>query len=262
MIPFTSNNCLIGSWSDTALQFKKQLLKFVQDHKAITFQQGSVNINMPDHQRYWEYGHALAFTQPVGKRVLDAGGANSLLSWYLATIGVDVVSIDLIEKNIRQGLMNNKRLKLDNISFLNQDVNKMKYEDEFDYVYCINVIEHVMEHARGGGFKPGLTVFWNGSYKPSEIEIETEQTFVKNLAKCLKPGGVLALSYDYKKFGRYRCQPRCAYMRSPGDVQSRIIEPSGLNIFGDTLDFTEDLAEGKRSASAGMIFLQKNATQD
>jgi len=100
MIPFTSNNCLIGSWSKKALYFRTQLLEFVRGHK-VSFQQGSLNSkNSDNHQRYWEYANVIALTEPGGKHVLDAGGANSPLSWYLAVIGADVVSIDLIDKNL------------------------------------------------------------------------------------------------------------------------------------------------------------------
>lgn len=269
MIPFKSNNCLIGSWNDRALQYKQALLDFVKQHR-VNFQQGSINVKNDNHQRYWEYATALAFTNPRADhegrsvRALDAGGANSLLSWYLASVDVDVISTDVIAKNVKDGENNRKHFKLlDNIEFANEDVSKGERNEEFDYVYCINVIEHVMEHSRGDKFKPGTHTYWGNNkrqYTPSTNEIKKEQLFAQGLAKALKPGGVLALTYDYKSFGVYKCQPKCAYMRGLEDVQTRIIEPSGLNIFGDGLDFTEDLTEKKRSASTGIIFLQKNAT--
>ena len=115
-----------------------------------------------------------------------------------------------------------------------------------------------MEHARPK-FKPGKDAYWGGGkqHEPSDIEVNAEKTFVCSLVKCLKPGGVLVISYDYKSFGRYRCQPKCAYMRGPKDVRDRIIETSRLEIFGDEPDFTEDLESGSRLAATGIVFLQK-----
>lgn len=258
MITLSSINCLIGSWNYNNRLKKRELLEFVARHNKVQFQQGSINTGNKDHGRYWEYATALGFTQAENKHVLDVGGANSLLSWYLGSIGANVISIDLVKSNVNKAVQNNRRFGFDNVEILQADVMKVEFPHQFDYVYCINVIEHVMEHARPK-FKPGKDAYWGGTkqYTPSEVEVKAEQTFIESMVNCLKSGGVLVVSYDYKSFGRYRCQPKCAYMRGPEDVNKRIIEASGLKVFGDMPDFTEDLEAGSRLASTGIIFLEK-----
>lgn len=247
-------NRLIGTWDDSSRFIRQTLWKFVQNQKGVVFQQGALNqSHSRDHSRYWEYATALAHSPaPADKRVLDAGGANSVLTWYLGLLDAAVVSTDVMKKNVDRGNENNKKFKLD-VEHVVADASKPEWQIGFDCVYCINVIEHVMEHARPN-FKPGVQAYWN--HTPTKKEVDAEQSFVRGLADSLISGGTLVISYDYKSFGRYKCQPKCAYMRGPEDVEKRIIEPSGLKPIGH-LDFTEDLEPGGRLASTGILFLQK-----
>lgn len=253
-----SINVLIGGFEKEAREVRDRLVKFLHS-KNFDLQQGSIPKEFDNHHRMWEYSNAVAFTTGLDardKKVLDVGGANSALTWFLAELGAEVHSTDLMKKNVRNCSRNAIKHRYENVFTYPGDVG-----GEFDFVYSINVIEHVMEHARpkiDKGFRPGVSSYWGKKRQPSDHEVETEQKFVKYMADRVKPGGLLVVSFEFAKTEHFKCQPKCAYMRDKEDVCSRIIEVSGMKLHGGELDFTErENTENFTRSSTGIVFLRK-----
>jgi SAM-dependent methyltransferase len=120
--------------------------------------------------RQWEYPYVLGNLPEdgAGKRILDAGSGYRFFAPMLARRGFEVDACDF-DASIGP--------KYDEIAaqcdlaieFTHQDLSKMAYADEtFDYVACISVLEHTRDR--------------------SEI--------VREFRRCLKPGGLLLLTFD------------------------------------------------------------------
>lgn len=251
--------CLVGKWTDESKKTKEDLIKFLQERcKGIVLQRGSMCDYEINHPRLWEYATAIMGSKVTkGNRILDVGGANSLLGWYLAEREIEVVTTDLLDENVNGSLNNATKFK-GSVTALKRNIIDQPFDSEFDIVFCINVIEHVMEWARkdvDSGFLPGFLHYWTKGYKPSKHEIETEEKFVKALAKAVKSNGLLVITYDYATIGRYQAQIKCASVRSLADMINRIVVPSNLNIIGE-IDFGlyED-ATIDPPASTGIVFL-------
>lgn len=170
--------------------------------------------------RHWEYACAILYSGiRAGMKVLDVGGAGSLLPYYLASAGCQVCATDVQEIGANDRLAELFQVEL---TYNVQDVQSLSYEDNsFDIVTCISVIEHVPDDA----------------------------TAMKEMARVLKKGGVLALSTDvHPQYLLYpdalRSARKKAGLKYEGlpdargyDVDSlyeRLIEPSGLELMGET----------------------------
>jgi len=121
-------------------------------------------------ETYWvmEYGPRLY----AGMRLLDAGGTSSLFTCYLASMGYEVHSVDL-----NKGLVSNadaiKRKMGWSMSSYTMNMKKLQFEDEyFDHAYSICVFEH--------------------------LDYQIKQAALSEIARCLKPGGILSITFDYR----------------------------------------------------------------
>jgi len=250
-------NCMSGTIFEEVEKVKSELVDFMKLHskRICEWQEGTIKKEEYKHHRLWEYAMAIAFTNPQsGQRILDAGGANSVLSWFLASKGIHVVSNDLNKRNVANAAKNNKYFGFPNIEYRIENICEMVPSGHFDYVYNICVIEHVMEHFRLDREKSRPTDFWN-KYEPPQEEWAIESRFVKSLASQVKPGGLLVISFAYAtkqgNIGGNSCHV-CAYMRSPEDVLKRIVEPSKFSIYGGDLD----MSLVSRQHPIGIIFLR------
>lgn len=124
--------------------------------------------------KWFEYAYALLYS---GHRhrgsVLDVGSAKSVFPYFLAAIGYNVTTIDMEDCAYRQ----EKSTKF-NVKSLFGDLRDFQPELEgrFDLITNLSVIEHVDEDTKA----------------------------VLNLAKYLKPGGVMVISTDfYKEYIEY-----------------------------------------------------------
>ena len=124
--------------------------------------------------RWWEASWALVESKVMRHmRVLDAGGTGTLLSYTLAMSGCEVHTIDLLEQKVVEAKAMSKHLELYNMRHVLGDAAAMEYDDNtFDCVFCICVIEHI---------------------EPVERQIKA----LHELARVLKPGGRLAMTFDY-----------------------------------------------------------------
>ncbi len=121
----------------------------------------------PHHYRKWEYPwcHYNAGVTP-GMRLLDAGGGDSIFLENYLGLGCECVSTSdpnyiRIPKGRHPG-----------ISIVAERMQEMSFPDaSFDRVFCQGVMEHVSRPERA--------------------------LCLKSLARVLKPGGLLLMSYDY-----------------------------------------------------------------
>ena len=123
---------------------------------------------------YWEIFWVMQHGQQVksGDRVLDAGGTSSLFSCYLASLGIEVHSIDLNERIIANGNALAKAMNWNMHSYL-MNMGHLDFPDSFfDHAYSICVFEH--------------------------LDHKTKMSSLEEIARCLKPGGVLSITFDYR----------------------------------------------------------------
>jgi len=123
---------------------------------------------------YWEIFWVLTNGPKIKKnmRVLDAGGTSSLFTCYLASLGVEIHSIDINKALVSN---ENKIAKVMGWNMFSHEMNmkKLDFADEhFDNAYSICVFEHL-------------------NYK-------IKQSALSEINRCLKPDGVLCITFDYK----------------------------------------------------------------
>ena len=182
-------------------------------------------------RKLWEMSHMIK-NSGVGKgqRVLDCGGASSVFSFYLAFKGclVETVDIDWRGQRIVENANEVARKTSWNMHNLNGDMSQLPYKKEtFDRVFSICVLEHLHDDVQLGA--------------------------VKEMARTLKHGGVLGLTFDY---GPSAPDNRYADVE---DINRRIVKPSGLQVMGN-LEYRENTWFPEQyGASWGALFL-KNAT--
>jgi len=184
---------------------------------------------MQDHWlKLWEYSGAIIESR-LDKRmtVLDAGGAGSVLSYYMALEGCVVHTVDLLPQKVENTKKVAEALGLQMYSSI-QDITNLDYADGyFDSVYGICVIEHILE--------------------------SNQPIAMKELGRVLRPGGVLAITFDYgKDAAEYP-------ILAADEVYSRLVLPSGLEILGnrDFYAMSNDLGGSSLDYTFGALFLRK-----
>jgi SAM-dependent methyltransferase len=82
-------------------------------------------------------------TVPLDARMWVAGcGTNQAIYTALRFPHASIIASDISESSLEISKHNAKSLGLANISFRNESINEIDYEDEFDYVLCTGVIHH------------------------------------------------------------------------------------------------------------------------
>lgn len=150
---------------------------------------------------YWEIAWVVMNNEfRPGQRVVDLGGSSSLFSYYLASKGLDVTTVDLQRRLVDNGNEVGREMgwKLNNLAM---DMRTMELPGEFDHITSICVYEHIPMFDR--------------------VEIN------KNVRKLLKDGGKFSITFDYRN------PSRAARINSPEDVYEQFVKPSGLRVRGN-----------------------------
>lgn len=181
-------------------------------------------------RKLWEISTIVVNSAPLrDMKVLDCGGASTIFSFYLASKGCHVYTIDIDWR--KQGIVENADFVSQTMGLgmhnLKGNMTQMPYENNFfDRVFSVCVLEHL-------------------SYKEQDKAI-------KEMSRVLKPGGIMALTFDYGPFahgGKYEDIRR---------LNERVVIPSGLNILENS-DYLENAWFGEISGKTwGVLFLTKS----
>jgi surface carbohydrate biosynthesis protein len=195
---------------------------------------------------YWKIHWALSCMQPhlkPGMRLLDAGSPASLFTCYMATQGYEVHTIASSEKQLALGRELSKVMGWASIHSHPMTMTKLHFPDaHFDHAFVLDAYQHL---------KPDV-----GNSATGEI------------ARCLKPGGILALTFPYRQLAP--CSMTGYDSASPfeksgyrDDICGRYLAsgPSSLlgnREFADNSKFyVQDPAGKEAPYTFGAIFLQK-----
>jgi ubiquinone/menaquinone biosynthesis C-methylase UbiE len=146
-------------------------------------------------------------------RVLDAGGTASLFTCHLASRGAEVHSVDLNPALVDAGNETAQAMGWNMKSYC-MDMCALEFEDGyFDHAYSICVFEH--------------------------LESEMRQAALRELARVIKPGGVLSITFDYGGPGVYlhRTGPNCDpehLIRTPEDIQRHFFSSDEFEPIGNS----------------------------
>jgi 2-polyprenyl-3-methyl-5-hydroxy-6-metoxy-1,4-benzoquinol methylase len=150
---------------------------------------------------YWEIAWVVTHNlfRP-GDRLLDLGGSSSLFSYYVASLGLDVTTVDLQPDLVENANQVARRTgwRLQNHRL---DMRSPELDGEFDHITSICVFEHIPVGER--------------------VEITAR------IGELLRPGGSLSLTFDYLN------PARSARISSPADIDDQLIEPSRLSVRGN-----------------------------
>lgn len=124
---------------------------------------------------YWEIFWVIKTTSPYlkpGTRLFEGGGCASLFTCYLASLGYEVHSVELNQQLTRQCQLIASSMGW-NLHAYHMDMRRLEFPDEyFDHAFSICVFEH--------------------------LDYDVKQAALSEIARCLKPGGLFALTFDYR----------------------------------------------------------------
>ena len=148
--------------------------------------------------KYWEIVWVTLNAEfNKGQKVLDLGGSSSLFSYYLASKGLDVTTVDLQEQLVKNAnqVAQQTGWKLKNYVM---DMGELDFDAQFDHITSICVYEHIPMYNR--------------------IKIN------KLIEKLLLPGGRFSITFDYQNPSRF------AKIDTPNNVYEQFVKPSGLSV--------------------------------
>jgi len=135
-----------------------------------------------------------------GQRILDLGGSSSLFSFYLASRGFRVTTVDLQRALVDNANHVAREMKWD-LENHAMDMKRMSFEHRFDHITSICVYEHIPMFDR--------------------VEIN------RNVRDLLEDEGRFSITFDYRNPSRF------ARIDSPDDVHEQFVAPSNLAIRGN-----------------------------
>ncbi len=167
----------------------------------------------PAHERgkLWENAWTIQHAGVApGHMVLDVGGASTIFSFYLASLGCRVVVVDNDWANC--GTIFNARYVANRMGWrleaLDRDVQRPLpfAADTFDRVFSICVLEHL----------------------PSQLR----QYLMREIGRVLKPGGIAGFTTDYDTARPVLVTDKGLRFAYKAKLERDIIRPSGLSVYG------------------------------
>lgn len=167
-----------------------------------------------DFAREWENAHVLLeldrlrAASPL-ETVLEVGGGNSPICYYLADQGLSAVVLD-VDRRMMEHVNANSRILgwTSRLRGVHYDARQWPLGDaQFDCVISISVFEGILRKYRA--------LFWS------------------ELRRVMKPGASLLMTFDYGEGGRLVADPPT----SIGEIHEQIVRPSGMTLVGN--DFCE-----------------------
>ncbi len=189
----------------------------------------------PDTERgkLWENTWVLRHAQLAPKqRVLDVGGASTIFSFYLASLGCDVTVVDNDWANC--GTLYNAMYIAKQMGWrltaLDRDVQyPLPFPDgTFNRVFSICVLEHL----------------------PSSLR----QFVMKEIGRVLKPGGIAGFTTDYDETRPVLMTDKGLRFAYKAKLERDVIRPSGLSLYG-TAHWVDACP---KEVFLGAFFLQKS----
>lgn len=117
--------------------------------------------------KWFEYAYSLLYSgHRIRGKTLDIGSAKSVFPYYLGAKGYDVTTIDVADESYRSEI--GKKFGVKSIFGDLREFNP-ELEGKFDLITNLSVIEHIDEDTKA----------------------------IQNLARYLKPGGVMVISTDF-----------------------------------------------------------------
>jgi len=213
-----AEGCSISSWIGL-LPDEKSALSSLEDSRNFFYEplKGAVDDDRFPWFLYWEtywlWGNV---TVSSGDKILDAGGASSLFSCFLASKDINVCAIEL-----KEGLVVNANKIAESMEWKMEsyvmNMNKLKFEDEeFDHVFSVCTFEH--------------------------LDYEDKQKSLREIHRVLKPGGMLAITFDYKNpapaiEGKGKDISPMNRISFPGDVRRQFFIPELYEVEGNQTFF-------------------------
>jgi len=150
---------------------------------------------------YWEIVWVIMNAEfSKGQKVLDLGGSSSLFSYYLASKGLDVTTVDL-QKNLVENANRVSQQMGWTLTNHVMNMSDMAFSSQFDHITSICVYEHIPMYER--------------------VDIN------RKIANLLAPGGRFSITFDYKNPSHF------ARINTPLDVYAQFVEPSGVRPRGN-----------------------------
>jgi Methyltransferase domain len=153
---------------------------------------------------YWEIAWLVINNRFLpGQRLLDLGGSSSLFSCYMASIGLDVVTLDLDQRLVANGdqLAAATGWNLRNLRMDMRELRPSELGGRFDHITSVCVFEHL----------------------PVSGRIESS----RRISELLVDGGSFSITFDYLN------PSRLARIGSPADVEEQFVAPTGLRVRGN-----------------------------
>jgi hypothetical protein len=153
---------------------------------------------------YWEIAWLVLNNDfHAGQRLLDLGGSSSLFSCYMASKGLEVVTVDLNDELVRNGneVAAASGWGLTNLRMDMRDLDGPRLGGPFEHIASVCVFEHIPLSGR--------------------IEVSGR------IRDLLVDGGSFSITFDYLN------PSRLARIGSPADVEQQFVAPAGLRVRGN-----------------------------
>jgi 2-polyprenyl-3-methyl-5-hydroxy-6-metoxy-1,4-benzoquinol methylase len=150
---------------------------------------------------YWEIVWLLLNTPlEPGDRVLDMGGSSSLFSFFLASRGFSVTTVDLNRALVAHANQVAEAMSWDLRNEV-MDMRHLEFDEPFHRVTSVCVYEHI----------------------PASDRVEVN----RRVRDVMLPGATLSITFDYLN------PSRAARISSPGDIEEQFVQASGLEVRGN-----------------------------